>query len=108
MTKETFHAFQPDTLATMKRRADSSRSVYDSSSSSDAVVSVNQKILEVLTKSSTAPKPGIAKEERTETSDFESKTAVSQDRHDESGGSEVRKEDDVKDLEEWLDDFLDE
>ena len=106
MTKETFHAFQPDTLATMKRRADSSRSVYDSSS--DAVVSVNQKILEVLTKSSTAPKPEIAKEERTETSDFESKTAVSQDRHDESGGSEVRKEDDVKDLEEWLDDFLDE
>ena len=103
LTKETFSAFQPDTLATMKRRADLSRSVYHSSS--DAVVSVNQKILEVLTKSSTAPKPGIAKEERTETSDFESKTAVSQDRHDQSNS---RKEDDVKDLEEWLDDFLDE
>ena len=103
MTKEIFSAFQPDTLAMMKQRADSNRSAYDSSS--DVAVSVNQKILEALSiKSSPATKPGKAEEGVTE--DSESKIVVSHDCRD-SGGEEVIK-DDVKDLEDWLDDFLDE
>ena len=86
----------------MNRRADTSRSVYDKST--DAVASVNQKILDTLNKkSSTYPKPG--KVDAVSTEDPESKTTFS---CQVVGGDKVRKEDDVEDLEEWLDDFLDE
>ena len=89
----------------MNRRAESNKAVHGSAS--DAVESTNQKILEALRiKSPTVEKVGREEEEdeEFEAEETESKTAVSPAQHEPK--QEVRKEEEVEDLEEWLDEFL--
>ena len=90
----------------MNRRAESNKAVHGSAS--DAVESTNQKILEALRiKSPTVEKVGREEEEEYEVEEIgerESKTTVSPDQHEPK--QEVRKEEQVEDLEEWLDEFL--
>ena len=87
----------------MNRLAESNKSVQGNAS--DAVETTNHKILEALRiKSPTVEKVGRKEEEDSEAEEMESKTAVSPDQHEPK--QEVRKEEEVEDLEEWLDEFL--
>ena len=98
----------------MKQKAASSRTAYtDASDDSPAAnttavtASVNQKIIETLNIKSPPATDDNKVEERQQQQGSESETAVAHgDGRDAS--DEVRGGDDVKDLEEWLDDFLDE
>ena len=85
----------------MNRRAESNKAVHGSTS--DAVESTNQRILEALRIKSPTVEKVKREEEETEAEEMESKTAVSPDQHEPK--QEVRKEE-VEDLEEWLDEFL--
>ena len=86
----------------MNRWAESNKSVHGSAS--DAVESTNQKILEALRIKSPTVEKVEREEKESEAEEMESKTAVSPDQHEPK--QEVRKEEEVEDLEEWLDEFL--
>ena len=81
----------------MNRRAESNKA-------SDPVESTNQKILEALRIKSPTVEKVEREEEESEAEEMESKMAVSPDQHEPK--QEVRKEEEVEDLEEWLDEFL--
>ena len=86
----------------MNRRAESNKAVHGNAS--DAVKSTNQKILEALRIKSPTVEKVEREEKESEAEEMESKTAVSPDQHEPK--QEVRKEEEVEDLEEWLDEFL--
>ena len=97
----------------MKQKADSSRTAYndasdDSPTATAAITaSVNQKIIETLNMKS-PPVCDDNKVDERQQQGPEMETTVAAHGDDRESSDEVRGGDDVKDLEEWLDDFLDE